>query len=149
MHLEQELAHARDAGARVEALAETVRKRAVTVFLVGALGMSALVSLFVWASDLGKFEDEAMLAVSTVMLLLVLPGVAGMSLAAGRRLRHGAGAAMSMLIGSLALTLPALLPLAGISLFMIVWTFALGATLVGRFGFGQANAAHELPVSNS
>jgi hypothetical protein len=134
---------------RVEALAETVRKRAVTVFLVGVLGMSALVSLFVWASDLGKFEDEVMLAVSTMMLLLVLPGVAGMSLAAGRRLRRGAGAAMAMLIGSLALTLPALLPLVGVAQFMIVWTFALGVTLVGRFGFARAKAAHELPVSNS
>jgi hypothetical protein len=32
---------------------------------------------------------------------------------------------------------------------MIVWTFALGVTLVGRFGFARAKAAHELPVSNS
>ncbi len=134
---------------RVEALAETVRKRAVMVFLVGALGMSALICSFVWASDLGRFEDDVMLVVSVVILLLVLPGVAGVSLAAGRRLRRGAGAAMAMLIGSIALTLLALLPLAGVALFLIVWTYALGATLVGRFGFARAKLAHELSVSHS
>jgi hypothetical protein len=45
---------------------------------------------------------------------------------------------MAMSIGALALTLLDLLPLAGLALFMIVWTFALGTTLVGRFGFARA-----------
>lgn len=131
---------------RVEALAETVRKRAVMVFLMGVLGMSVLICLIVWAGDLGRFEDEAMLVVLVVMLTVVLPGVAGVSLHAGRRLRRGVAAAVAMLIGSLALTFLELLPLAGVACFLIVWTFALGATLVGRFGFPRTKMAHEQSV---
>jgi hypothetical protein len=58
---------------RVEVLAETVRQHALITFVVGALGMSALVCCIVLVSDLGKYEDKVMLAVWTVMLLLLLP----------------------------------------------------------------------------
>jgi len=87
---------------RVEALAETVRRHAVITFVVGALGMSALVCCIAWVSDLEKYEDEIMLVVWPLMLLLVLPGAAGVSLATGRRLRRSAGAAMAMSVGALA-----------------------------------------------
>ncbi len=134
--------------ARVERLAETARGRGLVSFLTGVVVMSALVAAFLWASDLEKYDNEALLAVWLVIMLLVLPGIAGVSLALGRRLRHDAGVAIAICVGALILTLLTLLPLAGLVVFGIVWVIALGATLVGRFGFARTRAVAAAVVSS-
>jgi hypothetical protein len=133
---------------RVEALAETMRKRMVASFVVGAISMTVMMAAFAWSADLDTYDDEAMATVVTVWLVLAAPGLAGVSLAMGRILRREAGVTMGILVGAIVSSVLTLLPLAGLLVFGIVWVFAMGATFVGRFGFARAKAIAAAVANN-
>ncbi len=120
---------------RVGNMAATLRARPWITLLIG-LGATALgITALIYTEDLGDWEDVTAAAMAIVMLLVFLPGFAGLALRwGGRAARSSEAGFVTALAGAGVLSLLMLIPLAGLAVCCLVSCWATGASLASRFG---------------
>lgn len=131
---------------RLLVMADRVTRRPVAVALLGLAVLAIfLVSLDV-TDQLKRYEDIAALILLAAMAIFFIAGTGGIVFAIGE-LALPLSPARSLAIGTLAIFVLQLIPIAGMIAFLLLVTCAFGCTAWSGFGFrGRSSPKQQLPA---
>ncbi len=122
---------------RIEAMAESVRKRYVLAPIVGVaitLLTSLLFNLVNRLGELRRLEDVLNLILGILFVSVLGVGATAASCAVGGRLAPGRGALARTLLGAAVINLTNIIPIIGFVVFSVFGLAAMGGALLSGFG---------------
>jgi hypothetical protein len=131
---------------RADAIAAALRIRPWRAILAGVLSVSFVVTALSAFNLRGWLDSLVTIGLPLLLLLISVPGFAGICLALGQRIRPRSSPVAAALLGSLLLDAFSAIPLFGLAFATLCFALAVGASLVSRLGFaasvttGGANA---------
>ncbi len=120
---------------RVRVIALALPERPWLTILAGVLITSGAITALSALDLRGWLGDLVSIGLPLFLVAITIPGIAGISLQLGRKVRKGAGPVAAAILGASLLVILSAIPLVGFAVFAIASILAVGASVTSYFGF--------------